>query len=106
MKFNAKKCNVLHLSRSRGPPIRFYDLCNTTLSEVSSAKYLGLLISHDMDWYPHISSVAHKAHQRLGFVRRTLRGCPYKYREIAYQSLVKSQMEYSAAIWDTDDKNH
>ena len=54
-----------------------------------------------MSWSPHISSVANRAHQRLGFIRRTLRGCPYRYREIAYQSLVRSQMEYASAIWDT-----
>ena len=46
------------------------------------------------------SSFAHKAHQRLGFVHRNLRGAPYKYRETAYQCLVRSQLEYCATVWD------
>ena len=106
MSFNAKKCNVLHLSRfkRKGHPVRFYDISDTILSAVSSAKYLGILISNDLSWSPHISTIAHKAHQRLGFVRRNLRGCPYAYRETAYQSLIRSQMEYCGAIWDPTTK--
>ena len=53
-----------------------------------------------MSWSPHISSVVHKAHQCLGFIHRNLRGSPFKYREIAYQSLVRSQLEYCSTIWD------
>ena len=104
MRFNVKKCNVLHFSRSNTKRIRLYELNKSILSEVASAKYLGLLISNDMSWSPHISSVSHKAHQRLGFARRNLRGAPFKYREVAYQSLVRSQMEYCATIWDTKHK--
>ena len=70
------------------------------LIEVQSAKYLGVLLSSDMSWSPHISSIVHNAHQRLGFIRRNLRGSPFKYREIAYQSLVRSQLKYCATIWD------
>ena len=46
-----------------------------------------------------------KAHQRLGFIRRNLRGSPYAYRAIAYKSLVRSQLEYCCTIWDTDKKS-
>ena len=100
MRFNVKKCNVLHLGKTSNSDVRFYELNNTVLSEVSQAKYLGVLISNDMSWSPHIASVVHKSHQRLGFVRRNLRGAPFKYRDTAYQSLVQSQLEYSSSVWD------
>ena len=101
MRFNVKKCNVLHIrSSNRQRSTRYYELNESILSEVNSAKYLGVLISGDMSWSPHIQSVAHKAHQRLGFVRRNLKGAPYRYRDTAYQSLIRSQLEYAAVVWD------
>ena len=48
----------------------------------------------------HISSILQKASQGLGFVRRTLPGAPYKYRDTAYQSLVRPNLEYAASVWD------
>ena len=58
MKFNAKKCNIMRVSRSRKPLQHFYSLglvickdsndClslgNEILQEVSDAKYLGIQI--------------------------------------------------------------
>ena len=103
MKFNTKKCNIM-LINNQGRP-RFYELCNDVLGIVQSAKYLGVTISDDLSWTPHISSIVTKAHQRLGFIRRNLRGSPYAYRAIAYKSLVRSQLEYCCTIWDTDKKS-
>lgn len=101
MRFNFKKCNVLHVHpKHMQKNIRFYELNGSILSEVVSAKYLGVLFSNDMSSSPHIQSVIHKAHQRLGFVRRNLRGAPYRYRDTAYQTLVRSQLEYAAVVLD------
>ena len=63
------------------------------------ATYLGVLISDNLDWKEHTSDLAHKVHQRLGFTRRNLRGCPLKYRE-AYTSLVRPLLVYCDTIWD------
>ena len=41
MKFNAKKCNIMRVSRSRKPLQHFYSLGSEILQEVSDAKYLG-----------------------------------------------------------------
>ena len=45
MKFNAKKCNIMRVSRSRKPLQHFYSLGNEILQEVSDAKYLGIQIA-------------------------------------------------------------
>ena len=42
MKFNAKKCNIMRVSRSRKPQQHFYNLGNEILQEVSDANYLGI----------------------------------------------------------------
>ena len=35
----------------------------------------------------------------MAFLRRNLRGCPEKLKEIAYYSLVRSALEYSSTVW-------
>ena len=42
MKFNAKKCNIMWVSRSRKPLQHFYSLGSEILQEVSHANYLGI----------------------------------------------------------------
>ena len=41
-----------------------------------------------------------KASQRLGFLKRSLRGSPYRLREMAFDALVRSAIEYGGSIWD------
>ena len=83
-----------------------YQLNKDILSEVTQAKYLGLRISSDLNWEPHISSITSEAHQRLGFMWRNLRGSPHKCRKTAYISLVRSQLEYCCTIWDPTLQKH
>ena len=100
MRFNATKCNIMRISRSRNPLTRMYSLCNHVLSEVDTAKYLGINQSSELSWSPHVSSVVSKANSTLGFLRRNLRKCPSKLKETAYLSLVRSTLEYAVTIWD------
>ena len=61
MRFNTKKCNIMHVGNYNSS--HFYQLNSEILKEVKDAKYLGLTITNDMKWSPHISSIASKAHQ-------------------------------------------
>jgi hypothetical protein len=99
MKFNAKKCNILRVSRSK-PSTCFYQLCDHILEEVDSCKYLGLSISNDLKWEEHVDTVCNKGNRTLGFLRRNLRYAPRKLKEQAYIAMVRSTLEYSATVWD------
>ena len=88
MKFNAKKCNIMRVSRSRKPLQHFYSLGNEILQEVSDAKYLGIQIDNKLDWNKHISTVAARGQSKLAFLNRNLKGCPKKLRDTAYISLI------------------
>ena len=100
MRFNAKKCNILRISRSKTPFTKFYDLYERILDEVDEAKYLGILVSNDLQWSSHIKGVSKKANATLGFLRRNLRHCPQKFKEGAYIAMVRSVLEYSGSVWD------
>ena len=87
MRFNASKCNIMRISRARNPITRFYSLCGQVLLEVDTAKYLGVNLSAELSWSPHVSGVCSKANSTLGFLRRNLRKCPPSLKETAYISL-------------------
>lgn len=100
MVFNASKCYMMQVTRSVKCRTYLYELCGTILSTVTSEKYLGVYLKHDLKWSHHIEQVAAKASSKLGFIRRNLRGAPQSCKKLAYVSLVRSGMEYASVIWD------
>ena len=93
IKFNAKKCNIMRVSRSRKPLQHFYSLGSEILQEVSDAKYLGIQIDNKLDWNKHISTVAARGQTKLAFLNMYLKGCPKKLRDTAYISLIRPALE-------------
>ncbi|XP_072047244.1 uncharacterized protein [Amphiura filiformis] len=53
-----------------------------------------------LSWKPHIANVTSKASQSLGFIRRNLAQCSTATKQLAYTTLVRSQLEYAGAILD------
>ena len=53
-----------------------------------------------MSWSNHLHTIATKAHQKLGFLRRNLKGSPLDCKKPAYVALVRSALEYASIIWD------
>lgn len=100
MRFNTKKCNIMSLSRGRSPFSHFYTLCGDILSSVQEAKYLGVNLTEELSWSPHVQAISSRANSTLGFLRRNLRRCPAKLKEAGYISLVRSTLEYASPIWD------
>ena len=75
------------------------------LQNVNDCLYLGVNISHDLNWRNHISQTTRKASQTVGFLRRNFRNCPKDCRKLAYISLVRSKLEYAATVWDPFTRN-
>ena len=86
MRLNAKKCYLMSFnSRSSHD---FYTLNNHILQKVKQNPYLGILISEDHKWEPHLIKITKKAKSTLAFLKRNLRHCPELCRRTAYISLV------------------
>ena len=105
MRFNAKKCNIMTIARGK-PLQKMYQLDNTILDHVSSCAYLGVTISENLSWEEHTNITSKKANSRLGFMKRNLKGSPQSLKKMAYVSIIRSAMEYSAATWDPHLKKH
>ena len=108
MQFNAKRCYIMHISRSTSPLTNFCSLCNQMLQSVDDVKYLGVTLTSELSWSPHKDHITHRANSTLRFLRRNLKRCPSKLKETAYLSSCRSVLEYAASMWDpflSKDKN-
>ena len=92
------------LSRKRFPTTPFHPLMLNGLhrNRVECFKYLSVLISSDLSWTPHITSVCSKAKQILGLLCRRF----YNYAEgdtlkQLYLSLIRPHLEYACPVWDS-----
>ena len=101
IKFNAKKCNIMWVLRSRKTMQFYYSLGNEILQEVSDAKYLGIQIDHKLDWNKHISTVSIRGQSKLAFLNRNRKGRePKKLRDTVHISLIRPVLElYSSSVW-------
>jgi hypothetical protein len=97
--FWREKCSALK-RQGTAPSERFYTINKQVLSQVEKAKYLGVMITEELDWSPHITNTVAKANKCLGFIKRNINNCPQELREMAYLSLVRSQLEYACVAWD------
>ena len=104
MEFNKSKCHVLHMSRKKQSIGTLYYLKDTLLEISSKQKYLGVDLSNDLDWSPHINSITTRANKTLGLLRHNLKSCSPYIKNIAYKTLVRPQLEYCSPIWDPYEK--
>ena len=68
LEFNTDKCQVTVISRKRSnstpfPPLYLH---GTQLNQVNSYKYLGVTITSNLSWLPHITSLCNKTRSKIG----------------------------------------
>ncbi len=94
VKFNAKKCKVMHLGTKNSKAEYMMD--GTTLESVKEEKDLGVLIYDESKFHKHVSAAISKANQTLGIVKRTF---DKELLPIVYKHQVRPHLEYGNAIW-------
>ena len=99
MEFNPDKCEVIHVTKKKDPIMFPYKLHNSELKSTENAKYLGVTISNDFSWKPHIENMTSKAFNTLKFIKRNVQTNNQKVKETAYKTYVRPQLEYCAPIW-------
>ena len=100
MEFNPSKCQVVRVTSSRDPLQAHYILHGQVWEAVSSARYLGVDISSNLKWNTRVDRITANANRSLGFIRRNVKTKFPQIREMAYQSLVRPQLEYASVVWD------
>ena len=101
LQLNALKCKCMTISRKKEPitPPHALVLNNSTLEKVQSYKYLGLLLTADLSWSSHISSICLKARKILGLLYRWFYGnVSQDVLKQLYLSLVRPHLEYGCHV--------
>ena len=69
------------------------------LQAETTSKYLGVDLSSNLDWKPHIDRIVKKSNSMLGFLRRNIRISSQETKSMAYMAMVRSNLEYCATVF-------
>ena len=87
MSFHPQKCTVIRRATNQRHVIPTqYTLHGHTLEVVDSAKYLGVTISEDLQWFKHVDNTVSKANRTMGF---NLRDCTKPVKAAAYTTMAR-----------------
>ena len=100
MEFHPDKCQVLRITNKRNPIQVQYNIHDTPLSVVPSAKCLGKHIDSKLSWNTQNTFLCNKANNTLAFIQRNLYGCPQDVKEKCFNVLVRPILEYGCSVWD------
>jgi len=106
MTFNVNKCEHLVITKIHSPILSEYKINGCNINKVTSAKYLGVTINHDLSWGNHIVIISCKASAVLGFLQRNLRQCSLSIKSLAYLTYVRPILEYASTVWASYTKTH
>ena len=95
---NSSKCKYMVISRKRTPPTPIHLLMpnDQVLQQVSSYKYLGILLTSDLSLSAHINL---KVRRIVGLLYRQFSNASSHTIVILYTSLVKPHLEYACPVW-------
>lgn len=104
MEINYTKSTFTHITKKKSALCFRYNIGNNFLNNVNSFKYLGVTITHDLNWRKHVENVCSKASKKLYFLRKKLHNATKNVKLIAYKTFVRSVLEYASAVWSPHQK--
>ena len=78
----------------------YLNLGSNPIHIVSSIKYLGVTITHDLSWRGHILNVIKAAKSQIGLLHRKLYQATLQARHALYKSTILPKLEYCCSVWD------
>ena len=102
---NAAKCVVMDITRSHRPISISYHMGDTR-ETISTHKHLGIVLSSNLEWDPHVDEVTSKAKRLLGFILRTVGSNDTVTMKKLFVALVRPIIEYCAPLWAQNKESH
>jgi len=100
MRINPIKSKAIRFMKTRAKDPLNYSLMGKVIPQMSSCKYLGIILRSDLSWADQVNYTVKKAWKALHFTMRILKKGNSNTKSLAYRSLVRPILEYRAACWD------
>ena len=94
MTFNLNKCEHLVVYNIHFPLYTEYRINDHSIRKVSTAKYLGVIIDHNLSWSDHIGAVTRKANGVNAFLQ-----CSASIKTLADFTYLRPILEYASIVW-------
>ena len=100
LEFNHLKCVLMRFCPKSPHFNQNYTINNSPILCTSIHRDLGVLMSSDLNWSPHMDHICSKAYKLLGLLRRTFSSsCSPHAKKTLYLCLVRSQLTFCSQIW-------
>ena len=99
---NTKKnhfCMIFHRSNIKPNVINKVVIDDHQLTQVNSAKYIGVIIDHKLNWIEHISYVKSKMSKGIGIMYKTRQLLTKKALLMLYHAYIYPYMTYCIEVW-------
>ncbi len=96
LRFNAKKCKVMHLGRVN-PELK-YDMDGVCLETIKEEKDLGVWIDDELKFHIHTDKQVNKANRQIGLIRRSFDALDAESFIMLYKSMARTHLEYCNAV--------
>lgn len=100
MEVNVSKTKILSITTKQTPITNHYTLNEKQVENVLNFKYLGVHLTSDLSWNLHVDTVPSNAYKTLGFIRRNLYFANSDTKLLAYNTLVRSKLDYASQLWN------
>ena len=90
---------IFHRSRIKPNVINKVVIDNHELTQVNSAKYIGVIIDHKLYWIEHISYVKSKMSKGIGIMYKARQFLTIKALLMLYHAYIFPYMTYCIEVW-------
>lgn len=104
MEINYAKTTFAHITRKKNVLDFQYRMGSAILTNVSSFRYLGVVISNDLNWRSNVENVCYSSYKKLCFLRVKLRNATKDVKLMAYKTFIRPVLEYAAVVWSPHQK--
>jgi hypothetical protein len=94
------KCNVLHCLPQKNPKISYFFNGFKLPNNQSTIRDLGITVSDDLSWEPHITKIAKNATTRLFILFKALRSTSPKLLLHMYHTYVRPLVEFATPVFN------
>ena len=103
MSLNEKKSELLLFKKFRDSSMLSnysVTICETSLKQTDSARYLGVIFDKSLNWRPQLDAVVRKSGRKIGILYRCHHLLDHHSRLAIVKSVIRPDLDYCAVVWN------